>query len=247
MVRLQKFLSEAGVASRREGEKLILDGRVTVDGQVVRLLGTKVNPTRDEVSLDGRPIRARAKRFVALNKPPKFLCTRHDTHDRRTVFDLLPADWGHLFTIGRLDADSEGLILLTNDGEFCQKVAHPSHGLLKTYRVTLAKRLEPETLKQLTVGLRDKGDFLKARSARLLSANNTRSEAELVLAEGKNREVRRMFKVLGLPCVAPATGGGRAGESWANYRPASGACSAAPRSRRASSRAENRLDPPRRN
>ena len=198
MVRLQKFLSEAGVASRREGEKLILDGRVTVDGQVVRLLGTKVDPTRDEVSLDGHPIRARAKRFVALNKPPKFLCTRHDTHDRRTVFDLLPADWGHLFTIGRLDADSEGLILLTNDGEFCQKVAHPSHGLLKTYRVTLAKRLEPETLEQLTVGLRDKGDFLKARSARLLSANNTRSEAELVLTEGKNREVRRMFKVLDL-------------------------------------------------
>mgnify|MGYP000217214637 CR=1 FL=1 len=109
------------------------------------------------------------------------------------MFDLLPADWGHLFTIGRLDADSEGLILLTNDGEFCQKVAHPSHGLLKTYRVTLAKRLEPETLKQLTVGLREKGDFLKARSARLLSANNTRSEAELVLAEGKNREVRRLF------------------------------------------------------
>ena len=103
-----------------------------------------------------------------------------------------------LFHVGRLDADSEGLILLTNDGEFCQKVAHPSHGLLKTYRVTLAKRLETETLKQLTVGLRDKGDFLKARSARLLSANNTRSEAELVLAEGKNREVRRMFKALGL-------------------------------------------------
>ena len=113
------------------------------------------------------------------------------------MFDLLPADWGHLYTIGRLDADSEGLILLTNDGEFCQKVAHPSHGLLKTYRVTLAKRLGPETLEQLTIGLRDKGEFLKARRARLLSTNNTRSEAELVLAEGRNREVRRMFKALG--------------------------------------------------
>ena len=198
MVRLQKFLSEAGVTSRREGEKLILAGRVTVDGQVVRLLGTKIHPLKNEVSVDGNPARAKAKRFVAFNKPTKILCTRHDTHDRRTVFDLLPANWGHLFTIGRLDADSEGLILLTNDGEFCQKVAHPSHGLLKTYHVTLAKRLELETLKQLTVGLRDNGDFLKAKSARLLSANNTRSEAEVVLAEGKNREVRRMFKVLGL-------------------------------------------------
>ena len=196
-IRLQKFLSEAGVASRREGERLILAGRVTVDGQIVRLLGTKVDPARNEVALAGRPLKPLAKRFVALNKPPKILCTRRDTHERRTVFDLLPADWGHLYTIGRLDADSEGLILLTNDGEFCQKVAHPSHGLLKTYRVTLAKRLGPETLEQLTIGLRDKGEFLKARRARLLSTNNTRSEAELVLAEGMNREVRRMFKALG--------------------------------------------------
>ena len=196
-VRLQKFLSEAGVASRREGERLILAGRVTVDGQVVRLLGTKVDRAKNEVALDGRPLKPLAKRFVALNKPPKILCTRRDTHERRTVFDLLPADWGHLYTIGRLDADSEGLILLTNDGEFCQKVVHPSHGLLKTYRVTLAKRLGPETLEQLTIGLRDKGEFLKARCARLLSTNNTRSEAERVLAEGRNREVRRMFKALG--------------------------------------------------
>lgn len=185
------------MASRREGERLILAGRVTVDGQVVRLLGTKVDRAKNEVALDGRPLKPLAKRFVALNKPPKILCTRRDTHERRTVFDLLPADWGHLYTIGRLDADSEGLILLTNDGEFCQKVAHPSHGLLKTYRVTLAKRLGPETLEQLTIGLRDKGEFLKARRARLLSTNNTRSEAELVLAEGRNREVRRMFKALG--------------------------------------------------
>ena len=196
-VRLQKFLSEAGVASRREGERLILAGRVTVDGQVVRLLGTKVDRAKNEVALDGRPLKPLAKRFVALNKPPKILCTRRDTHERRTAFDLLPADWGHLYTIGRLDADSEGLILLTNDGEFCQRVAHPSHGLLKTYRVTVAKRLEPETLERLTIGLRDKGEFLNARRARLLSTNNTRSEAELVLAEGMNREVRRMFKALG--------------------------------------------------
>ena len=185
------------MASRREGERLILAGRVTVDGQIVRLLGTKVDPARNKVALAGRPIKPLAKRFVALNKPPKFLCTRHDTHARRTVFDLLPADWGHLFTIGRLDADSEGLILLTNDGEFCQRVSHPSHGLLKTYRVILAKRLEPKMLKELTLGLHDKGDFLKAKNVRLLSANNTRSEAELVLAEGRNREVRRMFKALG--------------------------------------------------
>jgi 23S rRNA pseudouridine2605 synthase len=113
------------------------------------------------------------------------------------VFDLLPGDWGHLFTIGRLDADSEGLILLTNDGEFCQKVAHPRHGMLKTYRVSLAKRVNTEALKTLTNGLRDNGEWLQAKRAKLLAANNTRSEVELVLAEGKNREIRRMFKALG--------------------------------------------------
>ena len=196
MVRLQKFLSEAGVTSRREGEKLILAGRVTVDVQVVRLLGTKIHPLKNEVSVDGNPARAKAKRFVAFNKPTKILCTRHDTHDRRTVFDLLPANWGHLFTIGRLDADSEGLILLTNDGDFCQKVAHPRHGMLKTYRVSLARRVAPESLKTLTNGLRDDGEWLQAKSAKLLAANNTSSEVELVLAEGKNREIRRMFKAL---------------------------------------------------
>jgi len=195
-VRLQKFLSEAGAASRREGEKLILSGRVTVDGQVVRLLGTKVDPAKNEVSLNGKPVRPKAKRFIALNKPTKIICTRRDTHDRATVFDLLPSDWGHLFTIGRLDADSEGLILLTNDGEFCQKVAHPRHGMFKTYRVSLAKRVTLELLDRLTAGLRDDGEWLKAKRAKLLKANNTRSEVELVLAEGKNREIRRMFRAL---------------------------------------------------
>ena len=185
------------MASRREGEKLILSGRVAVDGQVVRLLGTKVDPAKNEVTLSGKPVHAKAKRFVALNKPKKIICSRRDTHDRATVFDLVPTDWGHLFTIGRLDADSEGLILLTNDGEFCQKVAHPRHGMLKTYRVSLAKRVAPGALNKLTTGLRDAEEWLQAKRAKLLAANNTRSEVELVLAEGKNREIRRMFKVLG--------------------------------------------------
>ena len=196
-IRLQKFLSEAGVASRRQGEKLIVAGKITVDGQVVRLLGTKVDPAKDQIAINGKLIRAKAKRFLALNKPPKILCTRQDTHNRSTVFDLLPNDFGHLFTIGRLDSDSEGLVLLTNDGEFCQTVAHPRHGMPKTYNVTLAKRIDSVVLKSLTTGLNDDGDFLKAKHAKLLYANNTRSQVELVLEEGKNREIRRMFKVLG--------------------------------------------------
>tara|TARA_Y100000739_G_scaffold44159_1_gene33794 strand:+ start:749 stop:1468 length:720 start_codon:yes stop_codon:yes gene_type:complete len=196
-IRLQKFLSEAGVASRRQGEKLIVAGKITVDGQVVRLLGTKVDPAKCQISINGKLIRAKAKRFLALNKPPKILCTRQDTHKRPTVFDLLPNDFGHLFTVGRLDSDSEGLVLLTNDGEFCQAVAHPRHGMPKTYHVTLAKRIDSVVLKSLTTGLHEDGDFLKAKHAKLLYANNTRSQVELVLEEGKNREIRRMFKVLG--------------------------------------------------
>ena len=196
-IRLQKFLSEAGVASRRQGEKLIVAGKITVDGQVVRLLGTKVDPAKCQISINGKLIRAKAKRFLALNKPPKILCTRHDTHKRPTVFDLLPSDFGHLFTVGRLDSDSEGLVLLTNDGEFCQTVAHPRHRMPKTYHVTLAKRIDSVVLKSLTIGLHEDGDFLKAKHAKLLYANNTRSQVELVLEEGKNREIRRMFKVLG--------------------------------------------------
>ena len=196
-IRLQKFLSEAGVASRRQGEKLIVAGKITVDGQVVRLLGTKVDPAKCQISINGKLIRAKAKRFLALNKPPKILCTRQDTHKRPTVFDLLPSDFGHLFTVGRLDSDSEGLVLLTNDGEFCQAVAHPRHGMPKTYHVTLAKRIDSVVLKSLTTGLHEDGDFLKAKHAKLLYANNTRSQVELVLDEGKNREIRRMFKVLG--------------------------------------------------
>ena len=196
-LRLQKFLSEAGVASRRHGEKLILSGQVTVDGKVVRLLGTKVDPTKSEVALNGKVIQAKVKRVLALNKPPRILCTRRDNHKRPTVFDLLPDNYGHLFTIGRLDSDSEGLILLTNDGEFCQTMAHPRHGITKTYHVALAKRVVSGSLERLTAGLRDDGDLLKAKHAKLLYANNTRSQVELVLEEGKNREIRRMFKVLG--------------------------------------------------
>ncbi len=196
-IRLQKFLSEAGVASRRQGEKLIVAGKITVDGQVVRLLGTKVDPAKNQVAISGKLIRVKSKRFLALNKPPKILCTRRDTHKRATVFDLLPNDFGHLFTVGRLDSDSEGLILLTNDGEFCQAVAHPRHRMPKTYHVTLAKRVDSSALERLTTGLDDDGDLLKAKHAKLLSANNTRSQVELVLEDGKNREIRRMFKVLG--------------------------------------------------
>ena len=118
MVRLQKFLAEAGIASRRASEQIILSGRVTVNGKSVRELGTKVHPNQDEIAVDGDPVRVRRKIYIALHKPPGFLCTRKDPLDRQTIGDLLPKEWAHLVNVGRLDRESEGLLFLTNDGDF---------------------------------------------------------------------------------------------------------------------------------
>ena len=118
-VRLQKFLSDAGVASRRAGERLIAAGSVSVNGRTVTELGSKVDPDHDQVVVDGRAVRTRKKLYIALNKPPGFLCSRTDPEERRVVGELLPAEWNGLYTVGRLDRESEGLIFLTNDGDFC--------------------------------------------------------------------------------------------------------------------------------
>src|SRR5437016_2400160 len=137
MVRLQKFLADAGVASRRNGEQLILAGRVGVNGQVVRVLGTKIDPARDRVTVDGTAVKTRRKLHLALNKPRGYICSRHDPAKRRAVGDLLPKEWNNLYPVGRLDCDSEGLIFLTNDGEFCLRLTHPRYGTRKKYLVTV--------------------------------------------------------------------------------------------------------------
>lgn len=198
MVRLQKYLAEAGVASRRAGEQIILSGRVTVNGEAVGQLGTKIDPAHDRVTVDGRPVRAKRKLYVALHKPRGYLCSRRDPEKRRTVGDLLPAEWQDLYSVGRLDQFSEGLLFLTNDGEFCLKLTHPRFGVRKTYVATVEGRVEPAVLKRFREGVPDQGELLKAQEARVVSANNTHSVVQLVLAEGKNREVRRLFEAVGL-------------------------------------------------
>lgn len=198
MVRLQKYLSEAGVASRRASEEIILAGRVRVNGQVVLILGTKIQPGRDQVEVDGRPVKPRRKLYVALNKPPGFLCTRNDPLERRTASDLLPAEWQHLTTVGRLDRDSEGLIFLTNDGEFALRLTHPRYGVRKIYRATVEGKVQSSMLHKFLAGIEDAGETLKAEKAKLISANNSHSVVELELGEGRNREVRRLFSSQGL-------------------------------------------------
>jgi len=193
-VRLQKFLAEAGIASRRASEQIILAGRVTINGKVVATLGTKVELGKDKIAVDGQIVKPRRKLYLALNKPPGFVCSRNDPHARHTIGELIPKEWGQLYTVGRLDRESEGLIFLTNDGDFSLRLTHPRYGARKTYIVMLQGRVEPATLQRFVEGVTDHGELLKAQSARLISANNTRSVVEIILTGGKNREIRRLFE-----------------------------------------------------
>ncbi len=193
-VRLQKFIAEAGVASRRAGERLIVNGYVEVNGKVVKELGTKVDPLHDVVKVEGRVLKSKRKIYVALHKPRGVLSTRSDDLERRIVTDLLPKEWAHLHPVGRLDRDSEGLLFLTNDGDFTLRLTHPRFGVRKCYRAIVEGRVEPEMLRRFIAGIEHEGETLKAERARIVDANNSHSIVELELAEGKNREVRRLFE-----------------------------------------------------
>jgi 23S rRNA pseudouridine2605 synthase len=160
MVRLQKFLADAGVASRRAGEQMILAGRVAVNGATVGVLGTRVDPVHDKVAVDGQPVRVKRKIYVALNKPPKLVCSRSDELGRPTIYELLPKEWGHLHSVGRLDYNSEGLLFLTNDGEFSLRLTHPRFGVRKKYVTTVEGRVTGEMLGQFTKGLYYQGEKL---------------------------------------------------------------------------------------
>jgi len=193
-VRLQKFLADAGVASRRAAEQIILAGRVVVNGQIVRLLGTKVDPLHDKVAVDGKPVREQRKLYIALHKPVGCVCSHNDELGRRTVYELLPLEWQNANTVGRLDFNSEGLIFLTNDGQFALRLTHPRYGVRKKYVATVEGHLEQEMLGKFVRGIFHEGERLKAESARQVSRN----VVELELNEGKNREVRRLFESQGL-------------------------------------------------
>lgn len=194
MVRLQKFLADAGVASRRAGEQFILDGRVSVNGKIVRLLGTKIDPLHDEVSVDGKVVRARRKLYIALHKPPGCVCSHKDELNRPTIYQLLPKEWQMVSSVGRLDFNSEGLIFLTNDGQFALHLTHPRYGVRKKYITTVEGKVEREVLEKFMCGIFHGGEKLKAQRATLISATKSQSVVELELSEGKNREVRRLFE-----------------------------------------------------
>lgn len=197
-VRLQKFLADAGVASRRASEQIILEGRVDVNGRTVRELGAKIDPLHDRVRVDGRPLKAKKKLYLAVHKPPGYICSRTDPEQRRCVGDLLPAEWNNLYSVGRLDFKSEGLIFFTNDGDFSLKLTHPRFGVEKKYIVTAKGHVGPEILRQFTKGVFFEEEVYKAVKARALKAGQSHSIVEMVLREGKNREIRRMFEAVGI-------------------------------------------------
>jgi 23S rRNA pseudouridine2605 synthase len=196
--RLQKILSRAGVASRRAAETLIEQGRVTVNGETVRELGTRADAGRDDVRVDGVRVRVATEHaYILLNKPRGVVTTRHDPEKRRTVMDLVPAVAG-LFPVGRLDVSTEGLMLLTNDGDFAERVAHPRFEVPRVYHAKVYRVPPPETLERLRHGVRVEGERLAVDKARVLQAGNN-AWLELTLHEGKHHEVRRLLKAVGHP------------------------------------------------
>jgi 23S rRNA pseudouridine2605 synthase len=194
VVRLQKFLADAGVASRRAAEQIILDGRVSVNGQKVLVLGSKVDPDHDKISLDGKTLGVSKKIYIALHKPVGCVCSHNDELGRPTIYQLLPKEWGKVNSVGRLDYNSEGLIFLTNDGQFALRLTHPRYGVRKKYVATVEGEVTGEMLADFKRGVWHHGEKLQAQAARIVSANRNKSVVELELSEGKNREVRRLFE-----------------------------------------------------
>ena len=195
--RLQKCISEAGVASRRAAETMISAGRVTVNGCVAQL-GAQADPETDVICIDGRPLPSRApKRYIMLNKPRGYVTTLSDERGRPTAAELV-ADCGtRVYPVGRLDLDSEGLLLFTNDGAWMQRILHPSHEIEKTYEVTVAGAVENAAAELAAVRSID-GEPIAPARVRLLRKGKETAELSVTIHEGKNRQIRRMCAAVGL-------------------------------------------------
>jgi len=195
--RLQKVLAAAGMGSRRQCEELITAGRVEIDRQVVTELGTRVDPAGQEVRVDGTPLPKHKRVYYALHKPTGVVSTNRDQSGRPRVIDLVPAGEARLFTIGRLDMNSEGLILVTNDGELANRLTHPRYGIEKTYRVTVAGCPGREVLAKLRSGVRLAEGLARVAQVRIKSRRKESAVLEMVLSEGRNREIRRALAKMG--------------------------------------------------
>jgi 23S rRNA pseudouridine2605 synthase len=197
MQRLNKFLAHAGVGSRRHCDDLIAGGRVRINGETVRELGTQIDPERHAVSVDDHPIKAEKFVYWLVNKPRGYLCTNHDPAGRPRAIELVPHVEQRVYTVGRLDEDSEGLLLLTNDGDLANQLMHPRFGIEKTYEALVAGSPNAEDIKRLLEGVWLAEGRVKARYVKKLKRQGESTWLRIVLAEGKNREIRRMLAMLG--------------------------------------------------
>lgn len=203
MERLQKYMAAAGAGSRRQCEKWIEEGLVTVNGETVTELGTKIEPGRDEVLFRGKKLEPQSDKItVMLNKPAGYVTTAHDQFGRPGVCDLIELPGVRLYPIGRLDYQTTGLLLLTNDGELANELTHPGAHIPKVYRALVRGRVTSEEIKKLENGVTlDDGYLTQKAKARLVSLNGRNSTIELTLYEGKNRQVRRMGDAIGHPVI----------------------------------------------
>lgn len=194
-MRLNKFLAAAGVASRRECDKLIADGKVSVNGKTAAL-GLEVN-NEDEVSVNGNKVVLQKNEYYLLNKPKGYICSVSDEKGRKTVMDLMPSNVGRIYPVGRLDYDSEGLLIMTTDGELAQKLTHPSNEVPKTYLVKIEGVLTEADLNPIRSGIEIDGYVTKKSKAHIVETNKAFTKVHVTITEGKNREIRKMFAAIG--------------------------------------------------
>ncbi len=197
-VRLQKFMADCGVASRRKSEELIEQGKVKVNGHVAHI-GDKINPKKDLVTVHGKKInKASQMKYIALYKPRGYITTVTDDRGRKTVMELVKGVDERIYPVGRLDKDSEGLLLLTNDGAFANALMHPSHHYAKVYRVTVREKVTDDMLLNLRNGIEIEGRMTSPCEVTVLTEAEGRTVLEFVLREGRNRQIRKMCEAVGL-------------------------------------------------
>lgn len=196
-MRLNKFLAGCGVASRRKCDELISEGKVEVNGVKVDSLGLKIDEKKDKVTVEGKAVKLPSSFvYIKLNKPKGYACTASDEKGRKTIYDLVECE-ERLFSIGRLDYDTEGLIILTNDGNFANQVAHPRYKMEKEYRVTVEGEIKESELAVMRKGVVVEGQRMPAARVEWLSFENGFTKLSVIIDEGQNRQIRRMFEAIG--------------------------------------------------
>lgn len=199
-MRIARFLANCGIASRRQSEKLIERGEISVNGRILKSPAVNIDPAADTVKWKGKPVKPAAGKYYALNKPSGYTCSSRDKHAEQLITELFPKSAPRLFTVGRLDKNSEGLILCTNDGDFAEKIAHPRYQIPKCYNVTVSGTVSRDKMKRLCRGVKEEGELLQAIEADIAEQRSSeagKSLLRITVTEGKKREIRRMCEVSG--------------------------------------------------